>query len=455
MGHSRYATGVRRSFDYGKRSPLHKRQSRNRFLKRTSSLFKILGILALLISGVLTLVYPFRAMIDRPIHLNMTLAYGAGSASCFLLHWLLERIRDFNLRPLDTTRATRKNAYRKAASDDRKRRKRPMQYVRELPDKESGKEGAVLILVLVLVALITGLVLQAQISARGRLRLHEANLRQVQLHNAATEGIRQALEILASDADLKVDHLDEPWTKPFRYTDPDHVSVFVSIEDENRYFDINNLSVPYVPGSTHRNPIDIYLDLLNQCGEFSAVVLGNALLDWIDEDDQGLNETSFYLEQDPSYQPGNRLVYQWNEVLWIDGYTRTMFDRRVQTSMFEAFESDLIDSITILPVPRPAAIPVNLNTAAKGALRGVLGMGYEGLVDTILATRLIRPIRSLAAVAVAEDPEVVAMWQPYVTVQSSYFRIQAAAHIEGHSEQIQVLALRTGEGDMRILQWVF
>ena len=446
---------MRRSFDYGKRSPLHKRQSRNRLLKRTSSLFRILGILSLLISGILTLIYPFRAMIDQPTHLKMTMIYGLGSAIFFLFYWIFERIRDFNLRSLDTTRATRKHAYKKGASEDRQRRKRPVQYVSEFPDRDADKDGAVLILLLVLVALITGLVLQAQISARGRLRLHEANLRQVQLQNAATEGIRQALELLTSDADLKVDHLDEAWTKPFRYTDPDRVSVHVFIEDENRYFDINNLSVPYAPGSAHRNPMDIYLDLLNQCGEFSAVGLGNALLDWIDEDEQGFQETSFYLAKEPPYRPGNRLIYEWNELLWVDGHTRLMFDRPAQTRIFESFESNLIDSLTILPVPRPSAIPINLNTAEKGALRGVLGMGYEGLVDTILATRLIQPIRSLDALAVAEEPEVVAQWQPYVSVRSSYFRIQASAHIEGHSEQIQVLALRRGDGDMKILQWVF
>ena len=105
------------------------------------------------------------------------------------------------------------------------------------------RRGSALVLVVILAAVLTGVVLFAQVQARRDLAATARSLTQLMLHQAAAEGVRTALVRLAADDETSVDHLRKPWALPQLATNPAGLVVTVRVIDENRFFDWNNLAL--------------------------------------------------------------------------------------------------------------------------------------------------------------------------------------------------------------------
>ena len=316
------------------------------------------------------------------------------------------------------------------------------------------KSGAVLVLVLILLALIVGLVVEIQISARVSLRRQQVGLIQTRLQQAAGDAVWSALQRLANDEDLAVDHTNEVWSATEETLDPAGVSTRVKITDMDRYFDLNNLAINPPPAGA-RPAGDIAMDIMTLCGDFAPVDRVDSLTDWVDPNDDGFAEKARYRENVPPYETANRPLYALSEVLWVNGFNRAYFARHERHSALEAFNADIVDCLAVMPGPHNSATPVNVNTAGTEVLLGLLGSTQERLVQLIKMQRNQRPIRSIDQFFSQTGQIVPEELRPYLGVKSRFFAVDAQAYAEGHTEHLQVLAQRDSGGNVDVLQWVF
>ena len=323
----------------------------------------------------------------------------------------------------------------------------------QVPPQHAGKEGIALVFVLVLVALISTLVLEAQVSARLVQREQQSVERTQAMHHGMSDAAFLALAKIADDDDLLADSTNDAWYVTEDFTSPQGINFRVVVRDAQQAFDINNLVVQ--PDRGDRSSGDILGSLFMQCGLFASSGLINGLADWTDPDNDGFRETDFYGQLKPPYKPSNRVLYEWPELLLVDGATPGLLDRKPITSASEAFRADLVDVIEVLPVRRERTIPVNLNTANRDTLIGVVGHDKEALADTILTFRAMKPIRSLEALMLAVDPLFIEQIRSSLDVKSRYFRVSVQAFTDGQSAKLSVLASRDASGQVEIVQWMF
>ncbi len=315
------------------------------------------------------------------------------------------------------------------------------------------KEGGVLVLTLVLLALMSVLLVQAQALARGRLRSEEAADQTAVLRRAATEAVYSALRRLADDPDLAVDTTNETWALREDITSPLGVGLLTQVTDGASRFDLNNLALS-TPDSV-RPAGDILMDMLTLCGDFAPQARMVALTDYVDDNPAGLYEKDYCAKQVPPVACPNRALYGWGELLSVAGWSKELFARKVRTGMAQTFDADLVDLVTLMPLPREKPLPININTASRETLTGVLGLGQDALVASILALRAIKPIRAVETLEVMAEPGFFQTVRPYLAVGSALFEIQSLAYKDGRTAQVRALAARDREGRVDVVQWLF
>jgi type II secretory pathway component PulK len=421
------------------RNRMHQRGLWRRLRTGLRGLLLVTGWVTLamaLFLAVMSLRQSFSAR-DRLLHLAGQFAGGGGllvllHATFFLLPAALEQRRSLSHR---------------RRSSENSRRKRPA--------PASGREGMALVLVLVALALITTLIVQAQVTARALARHTESRATRAQLLNAATDAARGALQRLADDPDLLADTTNDAWAVTEDLTRPDGLATRTRVSDESSLFDLNNLAVTRA-APEKRTPSDVLFDVFSLCGDFQSSAYLSALEDWMDEGDDGLRESFVYAKRKPPYRPSNRVLFTWEESLHVEGGDQARFQRPAgRTSSRDGFNASLRDCLTLLPVIRTRPLPVNINTASAEVLQGVLGLGQDTLVRTILTLRTIKPIRSFEPLAAVAEPGVLEAVRPYVAVRSDFFRVEVQASGPQRSLQVQALARRDGVGRVDIVQWMF
>jgi len=312
----------------------------------------------------------------------------------------------------------------------------------------------VLVFVMLVLALVSSLLIQVQVGTRTSLRREEALLREVLLRAAASDGIHDALGILADD-DPAIDHTNELWATPRMSVRPSGIETRTRITDQNRYFDLNNLADEAAPFK-ERSPGDVLMDIMTHCGHFTPISQVEALKSWVDADSEGYAESSFYAQLDPPYTAADRWLYSWRELLWVRDFDRQMFDRHRPRSVADAMRAALIDCIAVVPAPRTNPLAVNVNTADMDVLMGVFGIGQDALVRSLVFMRNRRPMASLGDLTLIADPEGPLKGAlPYLDVKSRFFEIESTAVQEQHTETVRALAYRGPEGIIDVIQWVF
>jgi type II secretory pathway component PulK len=417
--------------------------SRRRLLGDLGLVVLVVGCLCLVISAVMAGAASFLYTTANKRMLNLAGLYGGVGLLLLLIRGLVLFLRN---------RLTQTQKY---PTGDRKRRApAPLAPpVSPPPEPTPPPSGSVLILTLVLLALVTALVLQTQIASRLALQRTQAIVRSTQLELAAADALRGMMQELAADEDLRADHTNKPWATPREYTTPSGIAVRVSVVDENRYFDLNNLAVP-VTGQPLRTPPEMLLDILTQCGDFDGVQRVDALTDWVDANAEGFREDDFYREQAALFRPPHRPLRSGGELLRVAGFSRELFARHDRRSRREAFQADLVDCVTVIGVDRTRPIPVNINTAGREVLIGVLGFPHESLVDNLLAQRKARPFRSLEQLALLLDPLFMDSVASTLDVKSRYFRIDARVYSEGQARDARAVVVRGENGGVKPLQWI-
>lgn len=423
----------------------HYYPSRRRIVKKASNVSLVMGLLCLAISAVLFGVSFLNQARSQHRMLVMSLIYVCAGLVLLLLRVILEWIQERMHR-------TRKSAsaYHHVSPTAPPRGGSDAPPPGEFP----AREGGVLIMVLILLALISALVIQAQVTARAALLREQRAVLQARLRQAATGAAFSALRRIADDEDLQVDHTNEPWATPREEADPSGIVTRTTVIDEDRTFDVNNL-VLTAPVQGARAVSDIVMDILTLCGDFAPVARTDALIDWMDGDNDGYAEADAYAELTPPYAPPNRNLETWGEVLWVRGFDRAYFVPHARYSAREVFNANAADCLTVLPGQRGAPLPVNINTAPRGVLLGVLGLDAEDAVAAVLVRRTSDPFRSLDPLLFALKPEVADSVRPYLDVRSHVFRVEAQAYAEGESHRLWARARRDTKGNVQVFEWVF
>ena len=421
---------LKRKFKYERHSDVHHRQSRRRLRKRQSLALQCVGYTAVVLAPIFLLLAHVSEYARRDLMLRIAATYFIVGFTTLAVGKILRRSTHRRRREIDPDAAPP-----------------PHETVPQ------GDQGSVLVMVLVVLALLSGLALAAQLDARYAHEREDVRLRTFNLRLSATDAIRDALHQLADDEDLAVDHLDEPWAHSRETEDPLGVTARVTIVDENRYFDLNNLAITAPP--TARPAAAIARDIFTLCGDFTPIARIASLRDWIDAGEDGPGEAYAYRTERPAYRPPDRTIIGWSEVLHAHEFTAALFVRHPPLEINGPFGGNLVDTITFVPGPRQRFLPLNVNTAEEPALYGVLGIGRDGLLSRLLERRLLQPFRGLDAAQLSLDPDVMQALAPYLSVRSSHFRVIASAYRGGHSATIRCLAERSPEGDVKVLQWVY
>ena len=116
-------------------------------------------------------------------------------------------------------------------------------------------------------------------------------------------------------------------------------------------------------------------------------------------------------------------------------------------------DRDLLDTFTIIPVDRTRPIAVNVNTAPRHVLLGVLGLANRTVVDTLVTLRANEPVRKLSLLDQLVDPATLTTVQTYLDVKSAYYTVQARAYQEGAAAELRALVHRRSDGTIEVLQW--
>lgn len=316
---------------------------------------------------------------------------------------------------------------------------------------QEGRKGMVLVLVLVILGLVTMLVLQAQVGAILNLRLQDAAMQNARLRVALTSTVMEALQKLADDDLLSVDHPSEPWAQPLEIEYPSGVSVWVSITDAQASFDLNNLYCE-ASAQTARSPAEALMNIMTLCGDFAPADRTDALADWIDPDSDGFYETPFYLRKDPPYAAADHWLNGWHELSFVEGLSYDYFISPGQPPD-ATVSADLPDCLAVIPGRRTSPVPVNVNTAPREVLRGVAGLSQEEWARQILVMRKASPIVSLEPLleAAGGNPELL---RPMLDVKSSVFCVKASAFYDNHTADLWALVRREENGEVSILRWV-
>jgi type II secretory pathway component PulK len=313
------------------------------------------------------------------------------------------------------------------------------------PDElaKKGQSGIVLAAVLILLGIIVALVLQAQVLARSYLNLEKARLTRTQLRETAGDGIWHALNMLAADQVLLVDHTNEEWAATIFMQYPNGIDAEIRIVDENRFIDANMLAYQS-PAEQWRPSTAIIRDLLDS--EKSPAGAGQALnpemqaeiiRDWVDQNMEGAYEKAYYQRKEVQFYPANMPMESREELLWLLNVTTN--------------ETPRATALTILPAPERRVEPINVNTADRQTLLALFGGNNAPLVERIIRGRNAAPILALDQVL---DPLTLKRYFSYLSVRSSFFSVHSKANMGLSTEEVYCLAKRDALGNIQIIRWV-
>lgn len=163
-----------------------------------------------------------------------------------------------------------------------------------------------------------------------------------------------------------------------------------NIVDETGKLNINSLVD--ISGGESRMVKPIFIRFFEIMGSDSPEDVVNALIDWIDPDDEGLYESSFYSSLDRPYSPRNFLFMNPSELKLIkvinDDLRKALFPPANDDPLFSPY-------LTAFPLSSgTGAFSINVNTAQKEVLMSLHKKIDEEVAEEIIKRREEEPFRS-------------------------------------------------------------
>lgn len=299
-----------------------------------------------------------------------------------------------------------------------------------------GESGIILAVVLILLGVIVTLVLYAQVLAHSCLNLENKRLLRTQLRETAGDGVWHALNVLAADPNLLIDHTNEEWAAPMHIRLPNGIDTEMTIIDENRFVDANMLS--FVSPSEQRRPATAVVRDLLAAEHFSNPELQTEIIrDWVDQNSDGSYEKEYYRRRQAQFETADLPMESREELIWLLGTTT---NTAAGTT-----------ALTILPGQVPRIEPANVNTASRQTLLAVFGDNNAGLVERIIRLRNAAPLLTLDQVM---DPLTLQKFAAYLSVRSSFFWIHSKAGTDTATEVVYCLVKRDQVGNIQVIRWV-
>jgi len=271
------------------------------------------------------------------------------------------------------------------------------------------------LLVVALVATIGGKLLMTQ----------ETWIAQVQARknlDASRESVVASLHwaraVLHDDASAsQVDHAGEAWSQPMPPISQGEITISGRLEDEQGKFDLNSVTLE---GKVNAAAVTTFSRLLATLS--LPPPLANALVDWVDSDDepsaQGGAESSFYSGRSPPYRTPNAPLGSIEELLYVRGFDASTIQK-------------LRPYVTALPTP----MTINANTAPAEVLSAaVSGLSLESARALVAARRS----KHYAALEDFEGQLMPAMREGLqnIGVKSQFFLAHGEARTEANGEQM-------------------
>lgn len=412
-------------------------------VRKISTLLIVLGLLCVLIGLIIAASGLAQLAPDQPRFFRAGLIYGLVGATCFAAQFLFFKLPGIlQDRRSETARRRRENSMNFVRPSSLRRR------------PQDPSEGSVLIFVLVVLGIVSIFSLRAVVGSRADHQKAEVDMQHELLKLAAIDGLRHAMQKLADDEDLSIDHPGESWAEKMETTDPSGLSRVVSVADAQRVFDLNNLAAPSLGGAIPAS--EVLATIMVMAGSMRPGLQVEALRDAMDQDDEGPFENTHYKDKPTPSSIPNRPLYGMGEVFSVDGWTPEMFVRSNVKTPGNPFNNDLVDCVGLIPAPRPQAIPVNIYTADAAVLKGMFGPGNEGVVQRLMFLRGGTLRSDIDFLSDLLGADVFMRMAPYLAVRSSWFEISSAAYNrDGRSAHLHAIAYRSEDGKVDLVKAVF
>lgn len=307
-----------------------------------------------------------------------------------------------------------------------------------------NERGIALLATLLAIALMALLVVDFTVSSVLAYRSAANRANQLRAACLARSGVAVGLSILAQDSvkdaltQTPYDALNEIWALPFPPVPLGGGMVTLSIVDEARKLDINEL-VDQRTGAVNPRFAEILTRLLAIIGVNPGVI--PAIADWLDADsipNPGGAEADYYLRLRPPYEPRNGPMPTIGDLRMVRGIDDLSFRR-------------LRDFLTVAPEPR-----VNVNTAPPQVLAALSPelAGNPSVVQEIVTARLARPFLQLSEIANLPGlGQLANQLTQMLTTRSDYFTIIGVGTYAGARKFVFATFRRSPDGTAMVASW--
>lgn len=308
--------------------------------------------------------------------------------------------------------------------------------------RRENQRGIALLVTLLAVALMTFVVIDFTYSATTAYRGAANQMNELRADYLARSGVEVGLALLAQDARQATrepyDSLQDLWAAPFPPIEVDAGTAGVSIVDETRKLNINQL-VNFSTGAVNQAFAQALARLLANLDVSPEVV--PAIVDWLDTDgvpSPGGAESEFYLTLAPPYEPRN-------------GPMPTIGDLRMIRGIDEASFIKLRRVLTVVPDSR-----VNVNTAPPEVL-AALSPDFENspsLVQAIIEARQEQPFKTVGDLSnVPGVAAIAASLSALLTTQSDFFTVTGMGQYAGARKFVFATVRRNPQGPALLASW--
>jgi general secretion pathway protein K len=316
--------------------------------------------------------------------------------------------------------------------------------------KRKSERGIALLATMMAVVLMTIAIVDftASVSLGYRAAANKAN--ELRADYLARSGIQIGFALLAQDAlkdsqtDQPYDGLDEPWAAPFPPVPVGGGTASVSIVDEERKLNINQLINPQT-----NQPDPSFAQVLSRLFQELGMPpeLLPAIVDWLDPDSVptpgGGAEADYYMNLFPPYQPRNGPMPTIGDLRMVKGVDDVMFMR---LSQFLTVVSDEPQAQPGAPLPTT----VNINTAPPEVIAALTPdlSNDPSLVKQIIEGRPWTSNQSLAQELGLPPLAMIAF-----TTSSHFFTITGSGTYAGTRKLAFAMIHRTGPGPVQLMNW--
>lgn len=292
----------------------------------------------------------------------------------------------------------------------------------------TGERGIALVMVLALVALVAVWAVQSADEDWVSLRRAENMQQSSKAWLGVESGEALAMRTLAAD-DPAYDGLDEEWAAKSPPFPVDDGVVAGSIEDANRFINLNDLID--TSGKAQPAKVQIVKRLFARLQLDARLV--DALVDWMDVDSQpygsGGAEQSAYANR--PYHIKNAPLDSLNEVLLVQGFKPEMLDRLRKVATVR---------------PSRGSTPVNINTAPADVLLSLADNIPQGDVEAMISARNSAPYKSIGELTAGGQNSWVARISPgLLSTKSDAFVIRIESRFGRARWAERMLVARRGD----------